>query len=92
MWVWKQVRRKKEDSRVSRPVTGREGLGVVVVVYEEEGAWGGGCFSEEVVLALGLLLGRLLVVEEEVGFVVGIRGVRDFVMAWTPWKVPARTR
>ena len=22
----------------------------------------------------------------------GILGVRDFVMAWTPWKVPARTR
>ncbi len=22
----------------------------------------------------------------------GIRGVSDLVMAWTPWKVPARTR
>lgn len=26
------------------------------------------------------------------GLEIGVRGVRDFVMAWTPWKVPARTR
>ena len=42
-------------------------------------------------VALGLLFGRLLA-EEEAGLVMGIRGVRDLVMAWTPWKVPARTR
>lgn len=85
VWVWKQVRRKKEVSSVSRPVTGRLGFGVVVWSWEE-----GGLLSRDGVMfeALGLLFGRL----EEVGFLVGIRGVRDFVMACTPWKVPARTR
>ncbi len=58
----------------------------MVWTWEEEG----GLLSRDGVMleGLGLLLGRL----EEVGFLVGIRGVRDFVMAWTPWKVPARTR
>ncbi len=87
VYVWKQVRRKKEVSSVSRPVTGRWGLGVVVWIWEEEEGLmlsGDGAMLE----ALGLLLGRL----KEVGFLVGIRGVRDFVMACTPWKVPARTR
>ena len=38
VWVWKQVRRKKEVSRLSRPVAGRCGFGyvVVVVVWEEK--------------------------------------------------------
>jgi len=40
VWVWKQVRRKKEDSRVSRPVEGRWGFGVVVVVAVA--VWEGG--------------------------------------------------
>ena len=29
---------------------------------------------------------------EDEGLRTGIRGVRDLVIAWTPWKVPARTR
>lgn len=32
VWVWKQVRRKKEDSRLSMPEAGRDGFGTVVVV------------------------------------------------------------
>lgn len=100
VWVWKQVRRKKELSRLSRPVEGRWGFGTVVVWEEEEG-WGFG-LSRDVVLVvmlvvlalgLGLLVGLLLLLVGEVwGWLVGIRGVRDLVMAWTPWKVPARTR
>jgi hypothetical protein len=67
------------------PVTGTWGLGVVKVVVVVEGP----LLSREVrVLALGLLLGRL----EELGLLTGILGVRDLVMACTPWKVPARTR
>lgn len=84
VWVWKQVSRKKDVSRVSMPVAGRWGFGfvkVAVVVEEEEG----GLFSRDVVAALGLLFGRLVEA-------VVILGVRDFVMACTPWKVPAKTR
>jgi hypothetical protein len=76
VWVWKQVRRKKEVSRVSRPVIGRLGFGAVVVCCLEGG------FSAARVVALGLLFGRLEEVEGElVGLLVGILGVRDFVMA-----------
>lgn len=38
VWVWKQVRRKKEVSRLSMPVVGREGLGIVkVLVVVDDG-------------------------------------------------------
>ena len=115
MCVWKQVRRKNDDSSDSSPVTGCDGRGGCHDELNDRAGFAFGVGEEALGPGPGLLEVKV-VVDDDGGARVsdderldgrdeappvlpllaplpsGNRGVRDLVMAWTPWNVPARTR